>query len=341
MGRPTRSSVIVVTYNHRWHIEQCLRALLPTLGPEDQVTVVDNASSDGTAAYVARTFPTVELVANTDNRGFGAACNQAAQRAEGEYLAFLNPDAEPLAGWLDTLLGALESAPGAGLATPKLLLRRRPGVIDTFGHDVHISGIATCRGWGEPAAAHPSVEQVAAVSGACFVIRRDLFAQLGGFDERLFLYYEDDDLSLRARFAGYTCVAVPTAHVLHDHRPGFAPEKLRYLERNRLWTTLRLYRWPTLLGLVPVLLLAEMLGWGMAVVSGPRHIIAKLQACWDLARWLPCLPLARRQVQRVVSDRVVLQAHRPHLAFAQVASGPMAHRAERVTAAAFQLLAPR
>lgn len=336
-----RSSVIVVTYNHRRHIEACLRALLPTLSADDEVIVVDNASSDGTADSVATEFPSVRLMRRSDNPGFGAACNHAAQHATGEYLAFLNPDTEPLAGWLDALLGTLESVPRAGLATPKLLLRNRPELIDTFGHDVHISGIATCRGWGQPAASHPNIEEVAAISGACFVIRRAVFARLDGFDEHLFLYYEDDDLSLRARLAGYTCIAVPTARVLHDHQPGFAPSKLRYLERNRLWATLRLYRWPTLLALAPVLLGAEVLGWGMAVLSGPRHIVAKLRAYADLARWLPGLPLARRQVQRVVSDRAVLQAHRPHLPFDQVATGDLAHRAEWATSAAFKMLAPR
>src|SRR5207244_686433 len=103
-------------------------------------------------------------------------------------------------------------------------------------------------------------------SGACFVIPRALFERLGGFDEQLFLYYEDDDLSFRARLAGYTCVAVPAAEVLHDHAPGFSPEKLRYLERNRWWSLLKIYGAATILRLLPVLVLAEGIAWGMATV---------------------------------------------------------------------------
>jgi GT2 family glycosyltransferase len=336
-----RASVIIVTYNHRRHIERCLCALLPTLGSDNQVLVVDNGSSDGTPDLVAAVFPNLKLVRNSSNRGFGAACNQASRITESQYLVFLNPDTEPLDGWLDALLGALEASPRAGLATPKLLLRATPELIDTFGHDVHISGIATCRGWGQPADSHTNLEEVAAISGACFVIGRDLFEHLGGFDERLFLYYEDDDLSLRARLSGYACIAVPDSHVLHDHRPGFTPRKLRFLERNRVWTTLKLYDRSTLLALVPSLLLAELLGWGMAVTSGPGHIFAKSRVGWDIVRWLPGLLRARRQVKHVISDRTILQSHCPRLSFAQVATGPLARQAERVTAAAFAMIGPR
>jgi GT2 family glycosyltransferase len=335
-----RSSVIVVTYNHRQHIQRCLQALLPTLGPDDGVIVVDNASSDGTSGYVVTAFPTVQVIPNTNNRGFGAACNQGAQHSQSEFLVFLNPDTEACSGWLDALLETLCAMPGVGLTTPKILLRARPDTIDTFGHDVHISGLATCRGWGEPSHAHNTVEQVAAVSGACFAVRRDLFSRLGGFDERFFLYYEDDDLSLRARLAGFACVAVPTSRVLHDHKPGFSPDKLRYLERNRLWSTLKLYRWSTLLALLPVILGAEILGMGLALYSGPRHVIAKLNAWWDIAQWLSSLTDNRRRVERTVEDRALLKMHGPHLAFAQVATGPLARTAEVLTGAAFAKLAP-
>jgi GT2 family glycosyltransferase len=336
-----RSSVIVVTYNHRQHVQQCMQTLLPTLGPDDEVVVVDNNSSDGTASFIAGAFPSVRLINNTDNRGFGAACNQAARESRSEFLVFLNPDTEVRAGWLNALLETLSATSRVGLATPKILLRNRPDTVDTFGHDVHISGLATCRGWGEPSHTRTTVEQVAAVSGACFAVRHDLFDRLGGFDERLFLYYEDDDLSLRARLAGFTCIAVSAAEVLHDHKPGFSPEKLRYLERNRLWTTLKLYRWSTLLALLPVILGAELLGTGLAIYLGPRHIVAKFRAWRDIVGWLPSLARERARVNHTLADRVVLRAHKPQLAFAQVATGRLADTAEALIGAAFTLFAPR
>src|SRR5262249_49016180 len=149
-------------------------------------------------------------------------------------------------GWLDALIRGLTDRPGAGLATAKILLARAPGLIDVFGHDVHISGIATCQAWGQPAETRQNVEEVAAVSCACFVLRRELFQFLDGFDERLFMYYQDDDLSLRARLAVYSCIALPSAQVVHDHTPSLSPSKLRYLERNRWWSQLKTLRRRTL-----------------------------------------------------------------------------------------------
>jgi hypothetical protein len=160
---------------------------------------------------------------------------------------------------------------------------------------------------------------------------------LHGFDERLFLYFEDTDLSLRARLAGWTCLAVPGATVWHDHTPGFSPAKLRYLERNRWWTLLKLLERRTLWALLPALVLAEILAWAMAMFSGPRHVQAKARACLDLLRWLPDLPAARARCApaRVRSDAQLIELHRTLLPLAQVRAGPPFALAERFVAGAF------
>jgi len=330
-----RASIVVVTFNHRDVVPGCLDALRATLGPADEVVLVDNASTDGTADLVAARYGWVRLVRSYANGGFGAGNNLGAGVAGGEHLVFLNPDTVPLAGWLDALLAG---AGGDTLTTARLLLAGSPERVDTFGNEVHISGITTSRGWGTPAGgAGGEAEEVAAVSGACLALRRDLFRRLGGFDARLFLYFEDTELSLRARLAGCRCLAVPAARVLHDHRPGFSPAKLRYLERNRWWTLLKLFRWPTLIALAPVLALAEVVAWGMAARNGRRHLVAKALAWLDLVRWLPALPAARRGVGvlRRVSDRDVLRLHVTRLPFAQVAGGALGRVGERFTAVAF------
>lgn len=331
-----RASVVVVTFNHRRIVPACLDALRATIGPTDEVIVVDNASSDGTAGLVASHYPWVRLVCSPENGGYGAANNLGVAVSRGEYIVFLNPDTVPQPGWLDSLLAVL--APDAGiLATPKILLASETDRIDTFGNDVHISGLTTCRGWSEPAGAYVQAEEVSAVSGACFALPRRLFLRLGGFDARLFLYFEDTELSLRARLAGCRCVAVPDARVLHDHRPGFSAAKLRLLERNRWWTLLKLYRWSTLASLLPVLAMAEVVAWGMAVRTGPRHVAAKAMAWLDLLCWLPDLAAARREAARLrtVSDNAVLRLHTTRLRFAQVDRGPVTLAGERLASAAF------
>ncbi|HEX2037881.1 MAG TPA: glycosyltransferase family 2 protein [Chloroflexota bacterium] len=332
-----RATVQVVTFNHRDIISRCLDAVQHTLGAADELLLVDNASSDGTAEFVASAYPWVRVVRSPRNLGYGGANNLGAAAARGEYLVFLNPDTEPQPGWLEALLSAVEGAPERTLATAKLLLAATPERVDTFGNQVHVSGITTSRGWGQPASEYPQPEEVAAVSGACFALTRSLFWQLGGFDERLFMYFEDTDLSLRARLAGYRCVAVPEARVLHDHRPGFSTAKLRFLERNRWWTLLKVYTWPTMAALIPVLLTSEVIAWGMAACNGPQHLLAKARAWLDLMRWLPDLPAARAGVQRtrVQTDAALLRLHPTRLPFSQAAQGAAARAGELVAALVF------
>ncbi len=332
-----RSTVVIVTFNHENMIPRCLEALKATLGLDDDVVVVDNASTDRTRNIVEEEYPWVILVRSEINRGFGAGCNLGASASHSRYLVFLNPDTEPCPGWLDALLAGLQQAQNAGLATARVLLARSPNRVDTFGNEVHISGITTSRGWGEPAECHTRLVDVSAVSGACFAVSRELFRRLGGFDERLFLYYEDTDLSLRARFAGYRCIAVPHARVLHDHRPGFSAAKLRHLERNRWWTLLKLYRWRTIIRLIPVLLLGELVAWAMAALSGPRHVHAKMLAWIDLFSWLPDLTSARTAAfgSASVSDAELLRSHGTRLHLSQVADSRIARVGENILGAAF------
>jgi GT2 family glycosyltransferase len=170
-----RATIQVVTYNSRHVLPACLDALRETIGLDDEVVVVDNASGDGTADHVTDAYPWVRLVRLGRNAGFGAAHNLGASIARGEYLVILNPDTRPLPGWLDALLDGLTRAPGPALATAKLLLATTPDRVDAFGNDVHLSGITTCHGWREPASVFRQVEEVAAVSGACFALARALF----------------------------------------------------------------------------------------------------------------------------------------------------------------------
>ena len=190
-----RASVIIVSYNSREDLKRCLPSLLPSLGAQDEVIVVDNASSDGSAGWLAQSYPQIHLVNSPDNLGFAGGNNLGAHYANGRYLAFLNPDTVVEPGWLEALIAALESHPEAGLATSKILLLSDPERINTCGNDVHISGITLCRGMGLLRQSFSSQEEVSAASGAAFVIRKDVFEALDGFDERFFMYMEDTDLS--------------------------------------------------------------------------------------------------------------------------------------------------
>lgn len=326
------ASVIIVSYNSRDYLPDLCQALSLANPPPREVILVDNASTDGSADYVAAHFPEIKLVRMGENLGFSSANNQGAALAQGEFLIFLNPDTRPDPAALGALVTALGQDPHCGMSTARILLASQPDRINTCGNQIHLSGITLCRGAGQPASQYSAPDQVSAVSGAAFAMRRDLFHQLGGFDPVFFMYLEDTDLSLRARLAGWTCCYVPAAVVAHDYRLQFSPNKTFYLERNRYWMLLKHFRLATLTLLLPVLLLAEAISWGFVLLRQPQRWRNKTAAYAWVWRHRQELAQARQctQALRRTTDRALLLQHVWRLDFAQVGSGPAARLAALV-----------
>jgi len=183
-------SVIVVTYNSA----HCVGHALAAAPPAVELIVVDNASSDD-SIKLARTFPCT-LIANDRNLGFGAACNQGARIATGEFLLFLNPDAVLAPDAVDLLLAAAAS--------------RLDAV--AFGPRHELPAVANAQ-------APSGIREVRFLSGAALLIRRSAFDKVGGFDETFFLYFEDEDLCLRLAECG-PLIEVADAVVLHHPGKG-------------------------------------------------------------------------------------------------------------------------
>jgi len=269
-----RISVVVVTYNNRDDIDACLRSLRDA--DECELIVVDNLSTDGTLDHVREHYPTVHAVSAGRNGGFGAGVNYGARLATGTYLAVVNPDAVVQHGWLHPLIDTLETYPRAGLVTPTVLLMGTNDRVNACGNDVHLTGLTFCAGLNQPA---PPVETpaqpVAAISGAAFALRRALWEECGGFDERFFMYLEDTDLSLRVRRMGYEVLHAPASRVWHRYEVRVSAAKLYHLERNRLLMLRTNLSTRTLLLLSPALLLTEALTWAFCVQHGTNYVRAK------------------------------------------------------------------
>lgn len=314
--------IVVVTFNHIHDLHRCLVSLLTQDYSHLEIVVIDNESTDGSAEYVSKHFPEVHLIRSGQNLGYASANNLGFARASGDYIVAVNPDTEVQPGWLRALIIALQKDPAAGLATSKIMLMDQPDRINTCGNDITMTSLTFCRGLGKPACWHTQSEVVPAVSGAAFAIRRRTLEEIGGFDEDFFLYYEDTDLSLRAQLAGYTCLYVPESVVLHKYIFKFSPSKCFYQERNRYYTLLKIFRWRTLLVMLPLLLLAEILVWGYIATRGPAHARAKLASYrWLLTNWRRILSARRRtQALRRVDDRVILRRFGTGLPLAYTAS---------------------
>ena len=313
---------MVVTYNGGGDIRACLESLIASGTDPRQILVVDNHSTDGTPDLVRSRFPAIRVLEVDCNLGYGGAANLAASASAGEYIALVNQDMEFRDGWVDHLVRALDADRDAALATPKVLLLGDPTRINACGNIPHYSGITTCRGYGQRAEAFARPEAVPAVSGAAFVVRRDAFEAINRFDPLFFMYLEDTDLSLRAGLAGFRCLFVPEAVVLHRFVPTFPSAKIYWLERNRTMMLVKLYRWRTLVLLAPALLLTDMLVLAYGLTHGPRHALAKVKAyAWVARRW-PAIMANRREAQRIrrTSDRELLRRFGVVLDIAEVDS---------------------
>ena len=220
-------STIIVTYNTREMTLDCLRSLLAdTQNLEHEIFIVDNASTDGTLDAIRKEFPHVHLIANTDNKGFGAANNQAMRIATGKYFLLLNSDAFPRAGAIPTLIKELESQPNVALIGPKLLnpdgsmqlsCFKFPSPARAWIENTWLSALCSrnqflgdYRNW-----PHNSARHVDWLIGACMLLRREVFEKIGGFDERFFMYAEESDWQLRMKKAGYRIAFTPAAQVMH------------------------------------------------------------------------------------------------------------------------------
>jgi GT2 family glycosyltransferase len=297
-----KKSIIVVVFNGAGYLEGCLSSVLAEIKPEDEVILVDNASTDDSASQVRQRWPQVKLICNQSNRGFAAACNQGAGQATGEVLVFLNQDTRVSPGWLEGLLRPLEQDPGVGLTTSKLLLMSRSEQIQMCGQDIHFTGFTFGRGFLCPSSEYSQPEAVSAVAGASFAIRRRLWEQLGGFDDNLFMYYEETDLCWRARLAGFSSEFSPDSVVHHDHSFSPSPRALYYSERNRLVMVLKNWKRLSLLLLLPSLLLAELVDCGYMLAMGRQGLSAKWHAYAWLVANLPTVLRARRNLQRTRRD---------------------------------------
>jgi N-acetylglucosaminyl-diphospho-decaprenol L-rhamnosyltransferase len=200
-------SVIVVNYNTRDYLTKCIESVLRQEGIVFEIIVVDNNSADGSSQMVENKFPQIQLIANNENLGFGAANNQALKICRGKYVFFLNPDTVAEPGCFKTMLQFMENEPVIGLAGTKILFP---------DHSFHPSvGDGYPGGRRARKVMQKLPGDIAWVLGASMIAPLEVIKALHGFDERFFLYGEEQDLCLRIRKTGLLIGYIPDAVVVH------------------------------------------------------------------------------------------------------------------------------
>ena len=214
MSDATRPTVYIPTLRAGERLAKTLAAL-ERQDPRPEVVIADNSTDGLGAALTRERFPWARPLRFDANLGFGAALNRAVKEEPGDPIVFLNDDVTVEPGFVSGLLDAL--APGVDSVAAVLLRERQPGTIDSAG----VMADRTLLGFdylsGEPVGALESAADPLGPTGGAALFRRAAFERVGGFDERIFLYYEDLDLALRMRLAGARCRLAPAARGLHAY----------------------------------------------------------------------------------------------------------------------------
>ena len=287
-------TAVIVCYDERpSELRSAIDGLMAQTRPPDQVLVVDNGGG-GLAGDLAGYHPSLETIVAAGNLGYPPAINVAATRATGDLLLCLNPDAEADPDCLQRLLAVAEADPAVALVGAQILLGDR-STRNAGANPVHPIGISPSGGYGLPRE-DGEPRDVLVVSGACCLIRRAVFLELGGFVNEFFLYYDDVDIGWRMNLAGHRVVYEPRAVVSHDYAFGRRGKKWLYLERNRLFTVLANYEARTLALLMPLLVAAEA---GLIVVAAVQGWLPqKLRAYGSVWSLRSRLRAQRRAVAR-------------------------------------------
>ena len=297
-------AVVIPSWNSLGLLEPCLDSLRDQ-GVELELLVVDNGSADGSPEYLRqRGVPCLPLPRNI---GFAAAVNLGVQRTAAPTALVLNADTVLEPGAVGTLLATLDADPGLGGVQPLLLQLAGDGsspesaTVYSAGQELAADGRAFERGAGE--AQRPdlvSPREIFGVCGAACLLRRELFTELGGYDERYFAFYEDVDLNVRARIAGWRFGCVPEAVVWHvgnaSWQAGFerpSAENARLVARNRLATQAKFLPATA----APRLAAVEVGALARAAVE--RRFLPTLRGKLSALRWLPSLLRERRRLARI------------------------------------------
>lgn len=296
-------SVVVVNWNAGPQLKNCIDSISQFSGEYvDKILVVDNGSVDGSEALVEG-MPKVTLIRARENLGFGRACNVGAECARSDYLLFLNPDAALFEGTLRKVVNFMQAPENqmVGICGAQLIdesgevsrsCARFPSVTGFLAHAVGLDRIFPGLGNSMAEWDHSADRQVDQVIGAFFFVRRRLFEQLRGFDERFFVYFEEVDFSYRALLAGWQSFYLADAQAFHaggGTSDQVKARRLFYSLRSRLLYAFKHFSFLAALMVLLTTLILEPLA--RSVLAMGRRSLAGLKETWAgyrmLWAWVP------------------------------------------------------
>jgi GT2 family glycosyltransferase len=293
-----RVSVIILTWNGRPYLTECLESLAAQRFRDFETILVDNGSSDGTAEYVRGAYPWVRLLVLQENVGFAEGNNRALALAQGTYIVTLNNDTKAAPEFLAELVRFAESDARIGMVAAKMRNYYQPERIDAVALKIGTNGLGYNIGIGETDSGQYDDAAIFGPCGGAALYRREMLDETGFFDSDFFAYYEDFDLAWRARLAGWKALAAPRALVYHVHSATggeMSRFKTYYTHRNKWFVIIK--NWPIVLLLkrLPILFLFDMAALVLACLKGVGA--AAITARFDVVKNMGRLLVQRREVQ--------------------------------------------
>jgi len=303
-------SVVITNWNGKVKLgdllNRCLSSVAETRCNDFEVVFLDNGSTDGSYEYAREKYPNFKFVRNAENLG-GIGKNEAIKICEGEIIVFLDNDTIVDPNWLNEPSKLFEN-PKIGIVQSNLRLLENPKIPDSIGHSISAIGLPVENYFIMDEPGHPI--PIFGAKGAAFFIRRELFEELGGFDEDYFFYFEETDLCWRARLLGYEVYFSPNSVVLHKGSGSFKDGKLLYhRQKNTIASMIKCYEVRNILKYLPLRFAIEVAGIVYLLFKDPRLAAENIRAIFWVLKNIRNLLRKRREIQqkRVVRDRELFE----------------------------------
>ncbi|HDQ23210.1 MAG TPA: glycosyltransferase family 2 protein [Candidatus Uhrbacteria bacterium] len=327
-----RIAIIIVNYNGRKYLQDCLGSLFKLDYPENnyKVFLVDNASVDDSVIFVKNNFLQVEIIENKENSGFAKGNNLGIKKALAEnfdYVCLINQDTVSEPDFLSKLVEIAERDKKIAAVQPRLMLYptlAEAGLgkdkVNSLGNSIHYLGFGFSSGGYQRFDGNLEPQEIAYASGAAVLLKKTALEKVGLFDPDFFMYHEDLDLGWRLRLAGYKILVAPAAVVYHKYEFSKSIKKYYYMERNRFICILENYKWPTIFLITPACLLMELGLFLFSLKSGFWREKLKVYAYFlQLRNWRKIFKHRREKNKyRQVKDREIVKFFTGKIEFQEI-----------------------
>ena len=293
-------SVIVPNWNGINFVGMCLDSLAQLHFENFEVIVVDNGSTDGSRELIEEKYPWVRLRKLPHNMGFAIACNKGIKTSNAKYVVLLNNDIEVTTDWLTELYEGMERHPECGMGTTKMMFLDNRDIFYNTGDLFHSWSAGGGRGQGEKDIGQYDLENY--IFGACAgagIYRKELFNQIGLFDEDFFIFAEDVDLNMRSQLQGFQAVYLPKSKVYHigTATVGLYSDRYVYLcKRNDIWVFVKNYSLKMYFKYFRSIWKHQFADIKYFTYRGQGHVLFKSK--WDALKLLPKMLFRRFKIQR-------------------------------------------